>query len=361
MTVLTTLDVVVLIVVYSAWAGISSSSVFPLANLAADLRFLARCHHLGDHMKSMRVLLAVIVTLVAGAHNITGSARLPNGQSAISQKHFDRVLTIVLENQSYVSAKGDKYLKQLADEGVEFTDFRAVSHPSYPNYLAMVAGSTFGMHGIFGDSQQNFSDDAQHRTIADLLDWKNYAEDYPVKVGRSPYLYDSVGKYARKHVPFLSFQKIQKQSLKNVVSVDTRDAHNAFVSDVENSRKNPKDPNYRPLPSYMFYSPNLDDDGHDSNLGTASTWLKNFLGNWFPPDARTGTFIVVTFDEAEGPERVSNHIYTIFLGNMVNKGQKINHRYDHYDVLRTIEVNFGFEEPLNAGDAKASVIRDIWK
>jgi hypothetical protein len=314
-------------------------------------------------MKCKHVVLAVIIILATGLgahHNVRGSAGLPDGQTEVSEKHFDRVLIIVLENQSYVSAIKDKYFKQLAEEGVEFTNFRAVAHPSYPNYLAMVAGSTFGIHGMFGDSQQTFPDDVQHKTIADLLDWKNYAEDYPAKAGRPPYLDESQGKYARKHVPFLSFRKIQKQSFTNVVSVDTRDAHNAFVSDAESSRKNPKDPNYKPLPTYMFYSPNLDDDGHDSNLGTASTWLKNFLGNWFPSDVRNGTLIVITFDEAEGPERVSNHIYTVFLGGMVKKGQKINHRYDHYDVLRTIEANFGLRETLNAGDAKASVIRDIW-
>jgi phosphoesterase family protein len=108
----------------------------------------------------------------------------------------------------------------------------------------------------------------------------------------------------------------------------------------------------------MFYSPNLDDDGHDTNLGTASTWLKNFLENWFPPDARAGTLIVVTFDEGEGIEKKTNHIYTVLLGDMVKKGP-VNERYDHYDILRTIEANFGLQQ-LNAGDSKAKVIRGIW-
>jgi Phosphoesterase family len=158
----------------------------------------------------------------------------------------------------------------------------------------------------------------------------------------------------------LSFQKIQKQSFRNVVSVDTNDKRNAFITDVMNAKKNPKDKDYKALATYMFYSPNMDDDGHDTNLGTASTWLKNFLENWFPPDARRGTLIVVTFDEGEAPERKTNHIYTIFLGDMVKNGQKISHRYDHYDVLRTIESNFALPS-LNSGDDKASVITDVWK
>jgi hypothetical protein len=282
----------------------------------------------------------------------------PASANANPNKHFDRVLIIVLENQAYVSAIKDSYLKQLADEGVEFTNFRGLGHPSYPNYLGMIAGSTFGIHGIFGDDQKDIPDDAQHRTIGDFLDWKNYAEDYPPKPGEGPYLYDAK-KYARKHVPFMSFQKVQKQEFKNVVSVDTKDPHNAFVTDVQNSRRDSKDPKYKPLPTYMFYSPNLDDDGHDTNLGTASTWLKNFLENWFPPDARSGTLIVLTYDESEPPEKKSNHIYTVLLGDMVKKGKKVSEPYDHFDVLRTIEDNFGLK-PLNVGDAKAKVITGIW-
>jgi len=290
------------------------------------------------------------------------------GQSAstgpaqtLKAKHFDHVLVVVLENQAFVAAIKDKYLQQLADEGANFTDFHGVGHPSYPNYLAMIAGSTFGIHGVFGDDQIDLPDDTQHNTIGDFLSWKNYAENYPAKPGQKYLEPDDGGKYARKHVPFLSFRKVQTQSYANVLSVDTKDTHNVFVTDIENSRRDPKDPKYKPLPAYMFYSPNLDDDGHDTNLGTASTWLKNFMGNWFPPQARKNTLIVLTFDEGEPPEKVTNHIYTVFLGDMVKAGA-VGDRHTHFDVLRTIEDNFGVD-PIHptSGDGTASVITGIWR
>jgi acid phosphatase len=277
-----------------------------------------------------------------------------------AEKHFDRILIVVLENQAYVSAIKDPYLKQLADEGLEFTNYRGVEHPSYPNYLAMIAGSTFGLHGWFGDNQKNFPDDEKHRTIGDLIEWKNYAEDCPAKPGQPPYLKSTFRKYARKHVPFLSFKKIQKKGYENVVGVDTKDPNNAFVTDVSNSRKDQKDSQHKNLPTFMLYTPNMDDDGHDTNLATASRWLKNFLENWFPPEARGGTLTVITFDEGEPPEEESNHIYTIFLGDMVKKGQNINTRYDHFDLLRTVENNFGLVQ-LNYGDCKATGMTGIWK
>ncbi len=50
----------------------------------------------------------------------------------------------------------------------------------------------------------------------------------------------------------------------------------------------------------------------------------------------------MTFDESEAPERKSNHIYTVFLGDMVKPGQKVDTHYNHYDILRTIEDILGF-------------------
>jgi hypothetical protein len=273
-------------------------------------------------------------------------------------KHFDRVLIIVLENQDYTSAMTDPFLAKLATKGTSFSNFKNLYHPSYPNYLAMIAGSSFGMRS---DHQVTFPDDAEHRTIGDLLDWKNYAENYPA--GTQPNLESSKGKYARKHVPFLSFAKVQKESYLNVVPVDTKDPHNAFVTAVELFRNDPKK---YPLPRYMFYSPNLDDDGHDPiyssrrGLQKASRWLETFLQTWFPWDQKEmkGTLVVVTFDESEGDER-DDKIYTVFLGDMV-KNQTVDKECNHYSVLRTIEDNFSLPQ-LNSGDANAAPITEAWK
>jgi hypothetical protein len=101
----------------------------------------------------------------------------------------------------------------------------------------MVAGSSFDVRS---NTQKDSYDDSEHRTIADQLDWRNYAEDDPAQANDSkPVLDNQSGKYARKHVPLLCFSKIQRQSFRNVVSVDTKNPHNAFVGDIENFRKDP--------------------------------------------------------------------------------------------------------------------------
>ena len=173
-------------------------------------------------------------------------------------------------------------------------------------------------------------------------------------------------------MPFLSFREVQNKTFHNVVAVDTHTRENAFVTDIGSFIA---DPQKHPLPEYMFYSPNLDDDGHDptsnpqAGLKKAADWLRVFLTTWLHFDDKTWlpkdeplkrTLVIVTFDESEGngkPER----IYTVFLGAMV-KPQEVATAYNHYSVLRTIEDNFGLD-PIhkNSGDGTASVITGIWK
>ncbi len=311
------------------------------------------------------------------ASGICSFAQAGPGDATLSRapKHFDHVIIVVLENQSYESAIKDDLLKSLAQKGAIFSNFRNLYHYSYPNYLAMIAGSDFGVHKplLMSDSQRNFDDDREHRTIGDLINWKNYAEDYPATLTATrPFLGDRAGRYARKHVPFLSFREVQTKSFHNVVGVETHDPTNAFVTDIG---KFIADPQKKPLPEYMYYSPNLDDDGHDptsdpqAGLKKSSDWLRMFLSTWLHFDDKTWipkdnqlkrTLVIVTYDESEGNAR-PERIYTVFLGSMV-KPQEVTATYDHYSVLRTIEDNFGLE-PLHgdSGDGTASVITGIWK
>src|ERR1700686_2957494 len=111
----------------------------------------------------------------------------PIATPAPPPKHFDHVLIVVLENQNYESAIRNDLLKSLAQKGAIFSNFGNLYHYSYPNYLAMIAGSDFGTHKprLLSDNQRTFNHDSEHRTIADLLNWRNYAEDYPGVSDRS--------------------------------------------------------------------------------------------------------------------------------------------------------------------------------
>lgn len=278
--------------------------------------------------------------------------------------HFDRVIIIVLENVDYERAVQDPNLAALAARGASFTNFHGLFHPSYPNYLAMIAGTDFNIHrggSYLGDKQVDFPNDAEHKTIADRLiasglDFKQYAEELP----DSPcpwqvpgqHVADKRGNYVRRHVPFLSFREVQEKFCDRVIRVDSAKSDNFFVQDAQ-----------RGLVAYSFYTPNMNHDGHDTNAQVAGAWARKFLDETFSEKLRKGTLVVLTFDESGGNE--DNRIYTVLLGDMVKDASQLDasvlgRRYTHYSVLRTIEENFGLA-PLTSNDREAEPITGIWR
>jgi hypothetical protein len=279
------------------------------------------------------LLLSFACTVLVGCGSTTPRAQ-QSGERWNGGERFQHVLIVVLENQDYDDVMANPYMKSLAAGGTAFTNFNGLFHPSYSNYLAMIAG-----HGF--DTHLDIQKDIDAPTIADLLErkgltWKQYAEGYPGHC----FTGSSYERYRRKHVPFLSFIPIQRDSARcaNVVNADRFDPHD--------------------LPAFAFYSPDMDDDGHDTGLETAVAWLQKFLDPLLAdPAVMKNTLIEITFDESKSYSH--NHIYTVFLGEMVKKGYREEHPYDHYNVLRTIEDNFGIGT-VGAEDSTSSPITNIW-
>lgn len=93
-------------------------------------------------------------------------------------KSFDRIFTIVLENEDYSNVIKDSYLKSLtANHNARLlTNYKGVSHPSQGNYIAMITG---GVDILFDGNV-----DVDKKNVVDLLEqagvsWKAYQENYP--------------------------------------------------------------------------------------------------------------------------------------------------------------------------------------
>ncbi len=319
------------------------------------------------------VRVAVSAVAIAAAVVATGCGRdtaLPEVRqkvaSLVGNHHFDHVILVVLENEDAIVVAKVPYMDSLARRGVHFRDYYAVAHPSYPNYLAMISGHTFtddedkarGPDPVaysrreFGDAQLLI--DAP--TIVDGLEaqgtsWNAFAEDYPVgdAVPTRCDFRSASGLYARKHFPFLSFKEFRD--------------HPELCAHVRNLKW------FRPdsLAAYTFIAPNLIHDGHDAPLSTAVTWLRGFLNPLMNnPTVMDSTLIVVTFDESASNTRQTmlgnrrpNVVYTVFLGDMVKAGTVSDVPYNHFNLLRTIEWNFGLSPslaPKNMGP-----IDDVWR
>jgi hypothetical protein len=280
--------------------------------------------------QTILVMVSLILCLSSEAKSY-----VPN----VTQPHFKKVLIIIFENANYEKAMAQSYFKKLSEEGALFTNFNGEAHPSQANYVALIAGDTYGIK-----NDKNVDLNGSH--IGDLLDakgltWKAYAEKYPGNC----FLGTSSGKYARKHLPFISFKNIQDNPERCANLVDGA----AFDADLAAGT----------LPDYALYVPDLKNDGHDTGVSFADQWLHDKFGSLFKDaDFMRDRIVMITFDESQSTN--PNHIYTVLYGDSVKAGSVVSIRHDHYSLLRLIEDEMGLGS-LNMSDAQASPITGIWQ
>ena len=126
--------------------------------------------------------LAKLPTALAGAVSAvlllgraTSADQVTGPPPDFKQPSFKRIMIVVLENEDEPNAIDQPFMKSLAARGAHFGSYRAITHPSQPNYIAMTAG---GLHGVKDD--RNVDLDVRH--LGDLLEakglsWKVYADD----------------------------------------------------------------------------------------------------------------------------------------------------------------------------------------
>lgn len=257
-------------------------------------------------------------------------------------KNIDRVIVVLLENTNFSNAQQQPFQKQLASRGALLTNYFALTHPSQPNYIGLIAGDLLGV-------ADDANVDIDAKMLGDLLEkagktWKVYAEDYPGDE-QNCFLERRKGLYARKHVPFLSFKSVQNDPKKcaNIVA-----AQKYFAKDVAEDT----------LPTYSFYVPNLDNDGHDTSPAFADKALRKVFAPLLANQVfMARTLLIVTYDEDDMGE--GNQVYTVLVGGSVRPGVRSSIKYNHFSLLRTIEEIFHLGT-LGKYDSKARPIMDIW-
>lgn len=225
----------------------------------------------------------------------------------------------------------DPHLSKLADKGLLLTNYFAVTHPSEPNYCASAGGDTFGM-----DNDEVNEVAANISSIADLFDtkgiaWGEYEEGMP-STGFQGKVYPKTGapNYVRKHNPLVLYDSVANsdERLSQIKDFD------AFYEDLENER----------LPQHMFITPNMTNDGHDTNVTFAGAWTFSFLSELLENEYFTkDTLIMLTFDES-GNYTVHNRVYSFLLGGAVPedmKGTKDDTFYTLYSVIASLSANWG--------------------
>jgi hypothetical protein len=285
-------------------------------------------------------LLGVLVLGAAGCANAPGASRSVPGGPPVPLPHFDHIVLVVEENHSYdeiTGATDAPYLGALRRQGAVFSDAHAVTHPSQPNYLALFAGSTFGLTS--DDCPQDLSGpNLASELRARGLSFTGYSESLPA-AGYTGC--DSGGGassdplYARKHNPWVDFSNVPTAS---------NQPFSSFLAD------------FGQLPSVAFVVPNQQHDMHSGSVAAGDAWLQQHLDPYVEWATAHNSLLIVTWDEDDGSE--GNHILTLFAGAHVAAGTYAE-TIDHYDVLRTIEALEGVAFTNEA--ARASTIADVWR
>jgi hypothetical protein len=322
---------------------------------------------------------------------------------------YDHIFVIIEENRSYsklMAGPESPNLQALAKTYGVASNAYGVVHPSEGNYVALVGGSTFGIHDDDGFGCKPASADrwcphsgtdgypdhtVTSRSIVDQIEekgltWKGYFEDIPEPGSlairwpdpQSPIPGKPVGLYAVKHNGFMTFARVQNdpKRAEKIVGFDqlTKDLAAGTV------------------PNYAHIVPNQCNDMHGIDEGTVppDCTKDNEAGLIARGDAELGRLvkeieaasfwngpgnnaIVVTFDEDGKPRNPADpqgccgyepgskanfgggHIPFVVITNHGPRGIVDPTPYNHYSLLRTTEDAFGITEHLNLADAAGVV------
>ncbi|CZT04846.1 related to phosphate-repressible acid phosphatase precursor [Rhynchosporium graminicola] len=274
---------------------------------------------------------------------MTAFAQMQSPTSNIVGKTFDRFVTIWFENTDYSMAAGDPNFQYLAKLGITLTSYVAITHPSQPNYVAAVGGST---HGI----------------KAKGVSWGVYGEDSPYSGFQGNYVNQENGKNdVRKHNPVISYDSVTTNTDR------LAQTKNFTMFDQDLAKNN--------LPQWMFITPNMTNDGHDSSVTVAGNFVRSFVEPLLSnPHFMKRTLVLISktnpfssprledladkfaaFDETESYSS-DNKVFSLLLGDVVPAsahGTTSSSSYNHYSQMATVEQNWDLEN-LGLGDKDAA-------
>jgi hypothetical protein len=265
---------------------------------------------------------------------------------------FSHVFLIVMENHEYSSVIGNPaapYTNGLVANYGLATSYYAASHPSLPNYLALTAGSTFG---IASDCTTCF---VSATNIADQVEgsgrsWKAYMEDMPVPC----YLGASSGNYAMKHNPFMYYNDIRNNPVRCAAHVAP---FTQFWVDMSSGQ----------VPDLVWITPNMCNDTHDCPVGTGDTWLRSVVPTITGSAAfRNGGVLFITWDEGSSNAGCCSgswggHVATLVMAPNAIGGFRSGVAENHYGLLRTIEDGFHLGHLGAAGWASNLPLREYFR
>ena len=252
--------------------------------------------------------------------------------------HPNHVIFLWLENKDFDTIIGNSnapFINSLIKKGTLFTNTHAITHPSYPNYVAFFAGDP---NGIKDDacidsttlSTPNLYTILKH--VRKSFAW--YSEDLPA-TGSKVCIYDN---YAAKHNPTSIFNNVQGSANKRFADFPTK---------------------YNQLENVVCISPNIVNDMHSGSIKQGDDWVKKHLASLIDWCTRHNSIFIIYFDESGvNPD---NRIPVIAIGKQVQAGFKSDTWYDHYSWTKTVSAMFLVPDAWTNNLSAAKLINGCWK
>jgi hypothetical protein len=213
--------------------------------------------------------------------------------------------------------------------------------PQYPGIVDV--GPTSSITGVYSFPVD--VDNLGNQLTTAGIPWRAYMDS--MGAGNNCDLTDNLP-YAVKHNPFVYYKNIQtNQNLCQMVDVDY--ATN-FANDLAAGT-------YR----YMWITPDLNHDGHDTNLMTADTWCsQNVPAIVNSALFKNGGVLFITWDEGGGTLFTDDHVPMIIVTPRIpSPGYQSAAAYSHASFLATVEDLFGL--PRLGAAAQAQNMFEFFK
>ncbi|WP_395696324.1 alkaline phosphatase family protein [Nocardioides sp.] len=290
---------------------------------------------------ALAVVAAVVgLTACDGRPAATASARpasaVARSTDAAPTPDVTKLLVFVVENHSLTQMRrGMPWVSRLADRYGYATRYRAITHPSLPNYLAIAGGSTFGVTdddppavhpvhrpSIFGEAVAAGSTAAV------------YAEGMT-----TPCRTTDTGRYAVRHNPWTYFPDERRTCRRFDGSLDR------LAPAVDAGT----------LPAVGLVVPDVCHDAHDCSLASANAWLKAQVGAVLRgPDFASGRLaVVITADEDD--RHHGNRVLTVVAHQGLDH-QVVSAPLNHYSLSRSLADVAGVA-PLAHARSAASLLQ----
>ncbi|KAK1995764.1 phosphoesterase [Colletotrichum falcatum] len=290
--------------------------------------------------------LQYVATVSSAIAEAAATALTLSPVSNVTGKVFNRIMQIYLETTAYENAIADPNCQALIQQGILLSNMYGAGAPSQPNYVAPASGDLFGTN-----SDSFLLVDRNVSTMVDLLDdrgisWGDYNEGLPYS-GFEGFTYTNPveGNYARKHNLLVRFDSVSLDpnrlaKLKNLT---------LFYEDLKSNR----------LPQWLFVTPNLEHNGHDTNITISCNWTRSFVEPLLQnPNFNNGNTLVYITWQANGQYPLArNHVAGILLGSAIPSnlvGTVDDAYYNHYSEMSSVQANWGLHT-LGRWDVGANV------